>query len=61
MATSGNPLDSGQKHAGMTLAWQPTPWIVLGVNAQVHYPGTDMRLVYELPANEAEKAPAVSS
>jgi hypothetical protein len=29
--------------------------------AQVHYPGTDMRLVYELPANEAGNALPVSS
>jgi hypothetical protein len=28
--------------------------------AQVHYPSTDMRLVYELPANEANKASEVS-
>jgi hypothetical protein len=28
--------------------------------AQVHYPGTEMRLVYELPANEAGKALLVS-
>jgi hypothetical protein len=29
--------------------------------AQVHYPGTEMRLVYGLPANEAGKALPVSS